>query len=86
MNRNIRLIIAVVIYTIGFLASIYVGGWIMILKPVKGALASYFVGTLTFHQLFITLIKCLCSTTVAGFIWIVGYIASNHVYDSRDEK
>ncbi len=86
MNRNIRMILAVIVYIIGLAASIYVGGWVMIIKPVKGAIAAYFVGTLTFRQLVITIIKCACSTTVAGLIWVIGYVASNHVFDSRDEQ
>ena len=68
MNRNIRMILAVIVYIIGLAASIYV------------------VGTLTFRQLVITIIKCACSTTVAGLIWVIGYVASNHVFDSRDEQ
>ncbi|MCM1256592.1 MAG: hypothetical protein NC307_01925 [Roseburia sp.] len=85
MNRNMRIILAFLVYGIGLLASIYVGGWVMIIKPVKGAIAAHAMGTLTFYQLAVTILKCFCSTTVAGFIWILGYIASNHVFDSRDE-
>ncbi|MDE6904311.1 MAG: hypothetical protein K2P76_05165 [Lachnospiraceae bacterium] len=86
MNRNIRLFLAVVVYAIGLLASIYIGGWVMIIKPVKGAIAAHALGTLTFYQLVVTVVKCFCSTTVAGFIWVLGYIASNHVFDIRDEQ
>lgn len=85
MNRNMRIILAVLVYGIGLVASVYVGGWVMIIKPVKGAIVAHAMGTLTFYQLVITILKCICSTTVAGFIWILGYIASNHVFDSRDE-
>lgn len=85
MNRNIRMILAAVIYMIGLAASIYIGGWVMIIKPVKGAFVAHALGTLTLRQVFVAAIKCICSLTVAGLIWCLGYIASNHVFDSRDE-
>ncbi len=85
MSRNIKIFLAAAVYFIGLAAAIYVGGWIMIIKPIKGTITAYTLGTLTIPQLFITVIKCICSLTVAGLIWCIGYIASNHVYDSRDE-
>ncbi len=85
MNRNIKILLASMIYIIGLIAAVYVGGWIMILKPIRGTITAYTVGTLTLPQLIVAIVKCICSTTVAGFIWCLGYIASNSVYDSRDE-
>lgn len=86
MNRNFRIIISVAVYFFGFAASVYVGGWIMLLKPIQGTIAAYTLGTLTLSQLIVTIIKCIFSLTAAGFIWCVGYIVSNHIYDSRDEQ
>lgn len=85
MNRHIRMILAFVIYVTGFAISIYVGGWVLLIKPVKGTLAAHALGTLTFPQFAIAILKCVSSLTVAGLIWCMGYIASNHVYDSRNE-
>lgn len=86
MNRNFRIIISVAVYFFGLAASVYVGGWVMLLKPIRGTIAAYTLGTLTLSQLIVTIIKCIFSLTVAGFIWCVGYIVSNHIYDSRDEQ
>lgn len=86
MNRNLRILLSVAVYFFGFAASVYVGGWIMLLKPIRGTIAAYTLGTLTLSQLIVTIIKCIFSLTVAGFIWCVGYIVSNHIYDSRDEQ
>lgn len=85
MNRNIRMIISVAVYFIGLAIAIYVGGWLMLIKPIKRTIVAYTLGTLTLPQLVVTVVKCLCSLTVTGFIWCLGYIASNRVYDSRDE-
>lgn len=79
------MILALAIYATGLAASVYVGGWVMIIKPVKGALAAHALGTLTMAQVVVAVLKCVCSLTVAGFIWCTGYIASNCVYDSRNE-
>ena len=85
MGRNIRMALSVAIYILGLAVSVYVGGWIMLLKPVKETIAANTLGTLTLTQLLISVIKCISSMTVSGLIWCIGYIASNHIFDSRDE-
>ncbi len=85
MSRNIRIVLSVSIYLLGLAASIYVGGWVMLLKPVKETITAYALGALTMPQLVISVLKCICSMTVAGLIWCLGYMASNHIFDSRDE-
>lgn len=85
MNRNFRITLALVVYLLGIVAAVYVGGWVMIIKPLHGTMTAYTHGTLALPQVIATVVKCLCSMTVAGLIWCIGYIASNHVYDSRDE-
>ena len=85
MGRNIRMALSVAIYILGLAVSVYVGGWIMLLKPVKETIAAYTLGTFTLTQLLISVIKCISSMTVSGLIWCIGYIASNHIFDSRDE-
>lgn len=86
MSRNFRIALSIAIYLFGVGLAIYVGGWMLIVKPVKNTIVAYTMGNLTIQQLIINVIKCICSLTVAGFIWSLGYIASNYVYDSRDEK
>lgn len=85
MSWNVRRLISVIVYIIGLATAVYVGGWVMLVKPVKGAVTAYMLGTLTLPQVIITILKCFFSLTVAGFIWCLGYIASNRIYDSRDE-
>lgn len=85
MGRNVRIILAAAIYLFGIAVSVYVGGWIMLLKPVKETIAAYTLGTLTLPQLAVSIMKCISSMTVSGLIWCMGYIASNHIFDSRDE-
>lgn len=86
MSRNIRIALSIAVYLLGFAIAIYIGGWLMLIKPIKNTILAYTMGTLTMPQLVISVIKCICSLTVAGFIWSLGYMASNHIYDSRDEE
>ncbi|MCI8490560.1 MAG: hypothetical protein HFJ04_10060 [Lachnospiraceae bacterium] len=85
MSRNVRIILSTAIYFLGLAVAIYIGGWVMLIKPVKQTIVAYTLGTLTLPQLIIAVIKCISSLTVAGLIWCLGYIASNHIFDSRDE-
>lgn len=86
MNRNLRMLLSAAVYGFGLLASIYIGGWVMILEPIKSTITAYTLGTLTLQRLIIAIVKCFCSLTVAGLIWCMGYIASNYIYDSRDDE
>lgn len=86
MKRNIRMMLALAIYLIGMAASVYVGGWIMIIQPLCGMIAAKVMGTLTLRQICVTALKCISSLTVAGLIWCIGYMMSNRVFDSRDES
>ncbi len=85
MSRNIRMALSVAIYILGLIVSVYIGGWVLLLKPVKETIAAFALGTLTLPQLLISAVKCISSMTVSGLIWCIGYIASNHIFDSRDE-
>ena len=60
---------------IGTILAIYVGGWLMIFKPLKAALFAYFAGSLTYKMIFTTAIKVAFSLTASGAIWCGGYIA-----------
>lgn len=85
MNRRVRIILSKMIYLIGIAVSVYIGGWVMVVRPVRSLVASYVLGELQLAQVVITAVKCLCSMTVSGFIWCIGYMASNYVFDLRDE-
>jgi len=86
MEKNIRMIASIVVYVFFFAVAIYIGGWVMLVSPIKQLIISYTMGKLNPKQLIFTIIKAACSFTVIGFIWCLGYMASNSIYDSRDEK
>lgn len=61
-----------------FLA-IYVGGWLMILEPLKDAVTAFSLGTLTRKMVVTTVLKWLFSLTIAGAIWCAGYILEHKI-------
>lgn len=84
MNHdNLRAFLSILCYGIGIAAAMYVGGWLMIVQPVKGLIAAHVMGTLTFRQILVTVMKIVSSATVYGLIWCLGYIASNHFRDKE---
>lgn len=60
---------------IGTLLALYVGGWLMLCKPIQGVISAYFAGNLAIGTIALAAFKCLLSATVAGAIWCGGYIA-----------
>ncbi len=64
---------------ISTLFAIYVGGWLMILSPLKDAVSAYFLGSLTRKMVITTALKWLLSLTTAGAIWCAGYILNRKI-------
>jgi hypothetical protein len=64
---------------IGTILAIYVGGWLMILVPLKEAFTAFLFGALTKKLILITTLKCVLSLTTGGAIWCGGYILKNKI-------
>lgn len=76
-GRTIRVLLGCACSLVGTILALYVGGWMMIFKPVEGMVLSYMAGTLTIRGVILTAVKCILSTTAAGAIWCGGYILKN---------
>jgi hypothetical protein len=64
---------------IGTLLAIYVGGWLMLLSPLKETVFAFFLGTVTKKMVIVTTIKCALSLTTVGAIWCGGYILNRKI-------
>lgn len=64
-------------FLIGTLLAIYVGGWLMIVAPLKELLNAFLLGKLTKELIVISTIKCALSLTAGSAIWCGGYILRN---------
>lgn len=85
MKKRWKVILAAACYIFGVFASIYIGGWLMLVKPVRLLMYAYGTGTLSVRLLVSCIVKIVLSTTVAGLVWCVGYIGCNYFKGTEDE-
>ena len=84
MKKKWSMVLGVICYTLGIFCSIYVGGWLMLIKPIRGLLLAYTMKTLTFRFLVTSIIKIAFSTTFGGLVWCIGYIGYNFFRGTED--
>lgn len=77
--RYARLMAGGMCSLIGTLLAIYVGGWLMLLSPVKETIAAFFLGTVTRRMVIVAALKCAFSMTATGAIWCGGYILKRKI-------
>jgi len=75
---------AITFYILGTIAALYVGVFLLIVKPVYDLYIGITTGLLSFHYIFPILIKILLSGTVGGFVWCIGYVMFNHFMGTED--
>lgn len=68
-----RGVIAVIIWILGAVLGLYVGGWLMFIKPIIGCCVAFDAGTLTAMMVGMTVIKCFFGSTVGSLIFLVGH-------------
>lgn len=83
MKVNWRAVAAVLCYALGILGWLYVGGWMILTRPVKGLILAHLAGTLSLWKLLIAAIQGFLYLSLAGGIWCVGYILSNHFKENN---
>lgn len=66
-------VVILVFALIGVILGLYVGGWLMFVKPILAACALLDSGMLTGGILGMTIIKCLLASVVG---WIVFYVTA----------
>ena len=78
MKFSWKTIIAAVCYLLGVLGWIYVGGFLVITKPVKGIILAQIGGHLSIAKVLLAVLQGFFYLSLAGGIWCVGYILSYH--------
>ena len=84
MKKHINALLGFVCYTIGVIAAAYYGLWKMLVLPLHTLAVSFLAGDLNVTLLAVCVVKILFSTTMAGLIWCIGYIAYNHFKGTQD--
>lgn len=84
MKKKINKVLAVGCLVLGTFFSLYVGGWLMLIKPIHLLITSYNSKTLELNVLIFNILKVAFSTTFAGLVWCVGYVGFNHFIGTED--
>ncbi|MCI7107835.1 MAG: hypothetical protein PUA77_09335 [Lachnospiraceae bacterium] len=84
MKKHLNMLIGFICYGAGVVCSIYYGLWKMLLLPIHALGTALFAGELTLTFVIACVVKMIVSTTVAGLIWCIGYIAYNHFKGTED--
>ncbi len=71
-----RGIIAIIIWVIGAILGLYVGGWLMFVKPIIACCAAFDAGTLTGLMVGTSILKCIFGSTVGGIIFLICHVIS----------
>lgn len=73
MKKHSRIfVIAVVLYVLTFTVAIYVGVWLMCIKPIIGCCVAFDGGTLTAVMVGKTILSYLFASIVSGIIIVTG--------------
>lgn len=83
MKFTWRTLAAILFYALGILGWCYIGGWMILTKPIKGLFLAHLAGNLSLGKLIIALIQGFIYLSLAGGVWCVGYMLSNHFKDGK---
>ena len=72
-------IIGTFLMIIDVFGGLYVGGWLMFIKPIIEASKAFDAGTLTVMIVGVTVLKCIFASTVCSIIAYVGILVGTSV-------
>lgn len=84
MKKKCNKILGMLCYAAGIFFALYVGGWLMLIKPIHTIMIAFGAGSLTLSLLLKSIIKIAFSTTFGGLVWCIGYIGYNHFKGTED--
>lgn len=84
MRKKINQWLALLCNVLGTLAAVYVGGWMMFLRPIHTLYTAFLGHEMTIQLVLTCGVKILLSTTFAGLVWCIGYIGSNFFKGDED--
>lgn len=70
-------IISIIIAIIGIALGIYVGGWLMFIKPIIACCTALDAGTLTAAMVGWTIVKCIFASAVGTIIAYIGIVIAS---------
>lgn len=85
MKKNAKRALAVLFSILGTVMGLYIGGYMLFVRPVYWLVTSFSGGTLTAGLLLINVIKIFIASTVGGAIWCICDIIAGHFRDLPDD-
>lgn len=67
-------IIGIIFVFLGVFSGLYVGGWLMFVKPIIDAYVAFDNGTLTGLIVGTTVLKCLFASLVGCVLYCIGFV------------
>ena len=81
MKKNAKRAMAVLFSILGTVLGLYIGGYLLFVRPVYWLVTSFTSGTLTAVLLLINVIKIFIASTVGGAIWCLCDIIAGYFRD-----
>lgn len=78
MRVTWRTLAALLFYALGVVGWCYVGGWMILTRPVRGLILAHLAGKLSIGKLIIAFVQGFAYLSLAGGVWCVGYMLSDH--------
>lgn len=75
-----KVIIGWIVFIIGLVGGLYIGGWVMFIHPITEACQHFDAGTLTATIVGTTILKCVFSCLVASIIIYVSVLISIAIF------
>ena len=72
-------LIGVVIIIASIAGGVYLGGWILFIKPLIAACAAFDTGTLSSTVIVMTILKCIFASAVGGVIAYIGVVVGSFI-------
>lgn len=84
MKITWKTLASLLFYILGVLGWGYVGGWLILTKPLKNLMLAHAAGSLTVITLFVALVQGFIYLSLAGGIWCIGYMLSNYFKEEKE--
>ena len=84
IKKKISMILGIICYAVGVIGALYVGGWLMFVKPICTCIGAIVSHSVTIALLVSTVVKAVLASTMAGLIWCIGYVGYNYFKGEDD--
>lgn len=83
MKGRWKTIASLLFYILGVLGWCYIGGWMVLTRPLKGLVLAHAAGSLSIGKLLTAMLQGFVYLSLAGGIWCIGYMLSNYFRDDK---